>query len=177
MLLPASRSRVDGQKTACQPAAFPRDRIGGRFNPIEKTKLPALTAGFNTMKVKAVSKLVVVLSLGALLRTAALAVDAEQAYLDSCRKEPGVPVPVTVVSPAVGPEHNGATVQLEFLVDTDGKPAAFSVKSATDDILASAVLKAVKQWRFLPAEVDGKPVATKVVLPVKVVDTWELANR
>jgi TonB family protein len=129
------------------------------------------------MKVKAVSKLVVVLSLGALLHTAAYASDAEQAYLDSCRKEPGVPVPVTVVSPTVGPEYNGAFVQLEFLVDAEGKPAAFSVKSATDDILASAVLKAVKQWRFLPAEIDGKPVATKVALPVKIVDTWALASR
>ncbi len=120
---------------------------------------------------KAVSKLVVLLSLGALAGAAAYATDSEQAYLDSCRKEPGVPVPVTVVSPTVGPEYNGASVQLEFLVDADGKPAAFSIKSATDDVLATAVVKAVKQWRFLPAEVDGKPIATKVALPVKIVDS------
>ena len=120
---------------------------------------------------KAVSKLVVLLSLGALAGAAAYATDSEQAYLDSCRKEPGVPVPVTVVSPTVGSEYNGASVQLEFLVDADGKPAAFSIKSATDDVLATAVVKAVKQWRFLPAEVDGKPVATKVSLPVKIVDS------
>ncbi len=126
---------------------------------------------------KAVSKLVLVLSLGALLRAVAAATDAEQAYLDSCRKDPGVPVPVTVVAPTVGPEYNGASVQLEFLVDVDGKPASFSVKSATDDILAAAVLKAVKQWRFLPAEVDGKPVATRVALPVNVVEAWALAAR
>ena len=119
---------------------------------------------------KAVSKLVVLLSLGALAGAAAYATDSEQAYLDSCRKEPGVPVPVTVVSPTVGSEYNGASVQLEFLVDADGKPAAFSIKSATDDVLATAVVKAVKQWRFLPAEVDGKPIATKVALPVKIVD-------
>ena len=75
-----------------------------------------------------------------------------------------------MVSPTVGPEFNGATVQLEFVVDAEGKPTEFSIKSATDDVLATAVIKAVKQWRFLPAEVNGKPVATKVGLPVKIID-------
>ena len=119
---------------------------------------------------KAVRKLVVLLSVGALSSVAALAATPEQAYLESCRKEPGVPVPVAVVSPTVGPEFNGATVQLEFVVDAEGKPTEFSIKSATDDVLATAVIKAVKQWRFLPAEVNGKPVATKVGLPVKIID-------
>ncbi|MDP3071178.1 MAG: TonB family protein [Opitutaceae bacterium] len=126
---------------------------------------------------KAVNKLVVLLSLGALLRTVAFATDAEQAYLDSCRKEPGVPVPVVVVSPTVGSEFTGGSVWLEFLVDAAGMPAAFSVKSATDDMLATAVVKAVKQWRFLPAQVDGKPVATKVSLPVKIVSFAESGER
>lgn len=126
---------------------------------------------------KAVRKLVVVLSLGALSGAAAHASDSEQAYLDSCRKEPGVPVPVVVVSPAVGPEHNGGSVWLEFLVAADGLPSEFSVKSATDDMLATAVVKAVKRWRFLPAEVDGKRVATKVSLPVKIVDSSGRSER
>ncbi len=119
---------------------------------------------------KAVNKLVVLLSVGVLSSVGAFALTPEQAYLETCRKEPGVPVPVSVVSPAVGSEYNGASVELEFVVDAAGKPAAFSIKSATDDVLATAVLKAVKQWRFLPAEVDGKPVATKVALPVKIVE-------
>jgi periplasmic protein TonB len=119
---------------------------------------------------KAVRKLVVLLSVGALSAVAASASTPEQAYLESCRKEPGVPVPVAVVTPMVGPEFNGSLVQLEFVVDVDGKPAEFSIKSSTDDVLATAVVKAVKQWRFLPAEANGKPVATKVALPVKIVD-------
>ena len=119
---------------------------------------------------KAARKLVVLLIAGVLSIAAASAATMEESYLESCRKEPGVPVPVTVVSPAVGPEYNGASVQLEFVVDAAGKPAEFSIKSATDDVLATAVVKAVKQWRFLPAEVDGKPVAMKVSLPVRVVD-------
>lgn len=118
----------------------------------------------------AVRKLVVLLSVGALSSLGALASTPEQSYLDNCRKEPGVPVPVNVVSPTVGSQFNGGSVQLEFVVDADGKPAEFSIKFASDDVLAKEVVKAVKQWRFLPAEIDGKPVATKVTLPVKIVD-------
>ncbi len=118
---------------------------------------------------KAVSKLALVLSLGALAPFASAKSD-EQAYLDTCRKDSGVPVPLAVVTPSVRPEYMGATVQLEFTVDTSGKPVAFSVKSAADETLAATVVDAVKQWRFKPAEADGKPVATKVLLPVKIVD-------
>jgi TonB family protein len=118
---------------------------------------------------KAVRKLVVLLSMGALSAVASAA-SPEQTYLESCRKDPGVPVPISVVTPTVGSEFNGGIVQLEFVVDANGKPAAFSVKSSTDDKLAMAVVDAVKQWRFQPAELNGKPVATKVALPVKIVD-------
>jgi periplasmic protein TonB len=120
---------------------------------------------------KAVRILVVLLSLGALPAIAAPASTLEQTYLSTCNKDPGVPVPVTVVSPTVGAEYNGAAVHLEFLVNVDGKPSEFSIKSTTDDVLARAVLAAVKQWRFQPAELDGKPVARKVALPVKIVDS------
>lgn len=120
---------------------------------------------------KAVSKLVVLLSMGLLTAAAASATTSwERAYLESCRKDPGVPVPYAIVSPDIGPEFHGGRVELEFLVDTKGKPAEFSVTYTSDDALAKAVVKAVKQWRFLPAESDGKPVATKVSLPVHIVD-------
>src|SRR3954468_12932803 len=120
---------------------------------------------------KAVTKLIVLLSVGMIPMLAASAATLEQTYLDTCNKDPGIPVPVTVVSPTVGSEYNGASVQLEFVVNVDGKPSEFSIKSATDDVLATAVLNAVKQWRFQPAEVDGKPVAKKVALPVKIVES------
>ncbi len=119
---------------------------------------------------KAVSKLVVLLSLGLFASGIASAKSDEQAYLDACRKEPGVPVPTVVVAPSVGPEFNGATVQVEFVVDEKGQPAGLSVASQTDVALASAVTDAIKQWRFKPAERNGAPVATKVVLPVRIVE-------
>ena len=123
---------------------------------------------------KAVSKLVVLLSLGMLSSGIVSAMTDAQAYLETCRKEPGVPVPTAVVAPSVGPEFNGATVQVEFVVDEKGKPTDLNVKSNTDNALASAVMDAVKQWRFKPAERNGASVATKVVLPIRIVDATEL---
>ncbi len=119
---------------------------------------------------KAVKKLVVLLIVGALLPVFASATTAEDAYLESCRKDSGVPVPVAVVTPSVGPGYHGALVQLEFVVDAAGKPVDLAVKSAPDDTLASIVLDAVKQWKFTPAVKDGVAVETKVLLPVKIVD-------
>lgn len=120
---------------------------------------------------KAVSKLVVLLSLGTLGTAAAFASsNPEQAYIESCRKDPGVPVPIAVVTPAISTEYAGSKVDLEFVVDQTGKPSQLTVKSDTDETLAAAVLDAVKQWKFKPAERNGVPVPTKVALPVKIVD-------
>jgi hypothetical protein len=72
----------------------------------------------------------------------------------------------------------GGWIRRKFKTNSwKGTPAEFSIKSASDDVLATAVVKAVKQWRFLPAEINGKPVATKVALPVKIVDPVELGDR
>lgn len=119
---------------------------------------------------KAVHKLVVLLIVGVVPAVFATALTPESAYLESCLKQPGVPVPIAVVSPIVGSEFSGGSVQLEFVVDADGKPSAFSVRSATDKALATAVVRAVKKWRFQPAFANGVPVATKVMLPVSIVD-------
>lgn len=126
---------------------------------------------------KAVRKLVLLLGSGLLSGSAAFASPLEEAYLESCNKDPGVPVPIAVVSPSVGSEFEGGFVQLEFLVDAQGRPVEFSIKAATDDALATAVVRAVKQWRFQPAEIDGQPVAMKVALPVNIVDSFAPTTR
>jgi protein TonB len=128
---------------------------------------------------KVVKKLVVLLSMvGALPIVAFSAATPEQAYVESARKAPGVPVPVSVVSPTVyGSEFHGTSVQLEFVVDAQGMPTGFKVVSAPDPILADTVVEAVKKWRFLPAEANGVPVATKVALPVKIVDPALVGTR
>jgi len=117
---------------------------------------------------KATHKLAVVIGLGALV-TFAHAKTPEEAYLEASQKGPGIPVPVSVVSPTnVGSEYAGASVKLKFTVDTNGKPTDFAVVSSPDAALASVIANAVSKWRFTPAQKNGAPVATKVVLPVHV---------
>ena len=119
---------------------------------------------------KTAIKLVVLLSLGSLAAPFVSAKTPEQAYLESCRRDPGVPVPVAVVSPTVPEQYVGTAVEIEFVVDATGKPVDLNVKSPADETLTTAVVDAVKQWRFQPALRDGAPVAAKVVLPVKIID-------
>jgi len=115
------------------------------------------------------NKLALLLSLGALLPFAASAKTLEQSYLETCKKGTDIPVPISVVSPHVDGYDIGQSVQVEFVVDTTGHTSAVSIKSASDRVLADAVVDAVKQWTFTPALRNGAPVATKVVLPVRVV--------
>jgi protein TonB len=117
-----------------------------------------------------INKLALLLSLGTLLPFAASAKTLEQTYLETCKKGTDIPVPISVVSPQVTGYDVGQTVQVEFVVDTTGHTQAVSIKSASDRDLAAAVVDAVKQWTFTPAQKNGKLVATKVVLPVRVVE-------
>ena len=153
------------------PEDLRRSNVGGRrvlTKDRVETKLSALSAEFNTMK--EVNKLALLLSLSAILPFAAAAKSPESTYIEHCLKSPEVPVPVAVVTPSVLPEYAGSTVEVEFTVDTSGKPIDLSVKSSPDTALSTAVVDAVKQWRFTPAQANGIPVAKKVFLPVKIVD-------
>jgi protein TonB len=125
---------------------------------------------------KNVNKLALVLSLGALLPVVASAKTLEQSYIDACKKGPDIPVPIAVVSPEVTGYDIGQSVKVEFVVDTTGRTTDISIKSASDRGFAAAVIAAVKEWRFSPALHNGTPVATKVVLPVRVIETPKSAN-
>ena len=125
---------------------------------------------------KAVNKLAVLLSLGAFASFAS-AKTFEQSYLASCVKAPGVPVPTMVVSPHVDSGYIGDTVDVEFTVSATGKTSDFSVVSSPDTALSNAVLLAVKQWQFTPAQREGVSVTTKVVLPVRIVDEATVGTR
>jgi TonB family protein len=121
---------------------------------------------------KAVNKLAVLISLGALLPFAVFAKTPEQSYLDASLKAPGVPVPVAVVSPSdISAKYSGAKVELAFTVDAMGTPTDFSVVSSPDDMIAKVIVDAVSKWRFTPALKNGSAVATKVVLPVRISGT------
>jgi hypothetical protein len=117
---------------------------------------------------KNLNKLVVLFSLVALLSPALRAKSTEDTYLETCRKDAGVPVPVVVVAPHIPAGFGGQTVAFEFVVETSGKASAFVAPSFTDSALVVAVVDALKQWQFKPALSNGVPVATKVVLPIRI---------
>jgi protein TonB len=125
---------------------------------------------------KNTNKLALLLSIGALLPFAASAKTLEQSYIESAQKGPGIPVPVSVVSPEVSGYDIGMSVNVEFVVDTTGHTSAISIKSPADREFAEAVVDAVKQWKFTPAQVNGVAVARKVILPVRVVEAPKSAN-
>jgi TonB family protein len=121
----------------------------------------------------------IVISLGLLLAPFALmAKSPETAYVESYHGRTDIPVPVSVIMPEVSSRFVGQQVVLEFVVDTAGKPTLIASDSpAANSELVASVLSAVEQWQFAPALADGKPVARKVVLPVKIVDAFDSSNR
>ncbi len=116
-------------------------------------------------------KVAALLALAGLAPFASSAITVEQAYIESCRKTAGFPVPRVVVMPHVGAGHAGEKVEVEFTVSPTGQTSAFSLKSHVDDELAGAVVDALKHWEFVPAQRNGVPVATKVVLPMRIVNS------
>lgn len=120
-----------------------------------------------------------VLSLGLLLVPLALSAKSpETAYVESYHGRSDIPVPISVVTPEVASRFAGQQVVLEFVVDTTGKPTQIASGSpAANRELVASVLAAVEQWQFAPALADGKPVARKVALPVKIVDSFGSATR
>src|SRR5580704_552619 len=118
---------------------------------------------------KDISTLALVLGLGALAPFAAAAAQTpEQTYVDSARRAPNIPAPLSVVAPNVEGFDIGKSARIEFVVDATGQATDFNVLSTDDPALASAVIDAVMQWRFEPAHQNGVPVAARVILPVSV---------
>jgi TonB family protein len=125
------------------------------------------------------AKSILALSLGLLFAPfALLASTPEKSYVESYHARTDIPVPISVVTPSVAPEFAGHQVELEFVVNTAGKPTSIaSLSPEADRDLVKTVIAAVAQWKFSPALVDGEAVARKVVLPVTIVDPLDDALR
>ncbi len=94
---------------------------------------------------------------------------AEEAKIDVDR----MPVPTGTVQPKYPEKARKAGVQgmviLKVKVSDTGSVAAVQVEEGVEGHaeLDEAAVEAVKQWRFEPAQKDGKPVAIEVQIPVK----------
>ena len=130
----------------------------------QKTKKHPAIGG--VLKMNAVKKLAIVLSLGALGGIASAAT-TEKAYVASYAGVSDVPVPVKIVAPEIAASR-GAEVVLKFVVDKTGVPQGIEVASSNNGELADAAVEAVKQWRFSPLLKNGEPIDAKVKLPFRV---------
>ena len=108
---------------------------------------------------KAVRKFVALVSVALLPIVAAAASPLEEAYLESCRKDPGVPVPISVVSPTVGSEHEGGYVQLDavsscFVVQPTKKERSFA--QLVSRVSGSTRVSAVTVMKFVSPTHRGR---------------------
>jgi TonB family protein len=81
------------------------------------------------------------------------------------------PVPIDTTAPEY-PESlidtgSDGVAKIQFTVNGKGVVEDAEVVEATEPEFGEAALEALKQWRFRPATVDGKPVSKKVVLPFR----------
>jgi beta-lactamase regulating signal transducer with metallopeptidase domain len=96
---------------------------------------------------------------------------------DPCASSPAggcirMPIKIKDVKPIfpVGAEAgNGTQVVLEGRIGTDGFIAGMEVVSAADQSFANAALNAVNAWEFLPTELDGQPIDTRIKVMVNFV--------
>ena len=66
--------------------------------------------------------------------------------------------------------HRDGSISHRLLeeVDENGRPVKIAVRrSSGHDVLDAAALRAVRNWRFEPARLDGKPVDAKLEVPVR----------
>ncbi len=81
-----------------------------------------------------------------------------------------LPKPIKRVSPVYPPELKAKRVEgevrLVFIVQEDGSVEDVRVSRMTSPAFVEAAIEAVKQWKFEPGMIDGRPVKTRVHLPL-----------
>lgn len=80
------------------------------------------------------------------------------------------PRPIKIVNPiypaAMKLTKTDGKVVVEFIVDTTGRVRDARVVSSTHQAFADLAVASVAAWRFLPGNKNGKPVNTRMQLPV-----------
>ena len=109
------------------------------------------------------------------------AFDVKAVASDETKKNPGAPLfnlssldrkPAPLFQ--VGPEYpadllksgKNGVVQIEFIIETDGTVSHLLALKATDPAFAKAAIAAARQWKFETPLKNGKPVRTRVTLPI-----------
>jgi len=59
-------------------------------------------------------------------------------------------------------------VKVAFLITADGMVDKARVVDSTNVRLNEITVKAIREWRFKPAQKDGTPVVVRVAMPVRI---------
>jgi hypothetical protein len=95
------------------------------------------------------------------------------ALMDSAAASNGLPTPPFALKKiaATGPNSdrfaNSGPVFVTGVIDENGKLQALRA-IRTSDVRAQSAVDALAQWEFRPAQLDGKPVASKILIGVDV---------
>jgi len=63
-------------------------------------------------------------------------------------------------------QHVSGNVQIDALIDADGNVGAMKVLSGPA-LLRDAALQSLKQWKYQPAELDGKPTSMHLTVTLQ----------
>jgi hypothetical protein len=133
---------------------------------VNKPTIPPMRGSHTKMKRQVLAAL---LTLGLGAAPAVAIPSVEQAYIESYQGRTGVPIPVEVKKPIVGLEFVGSEVDLEFSIDTNGRPRRIISRSPVPSELMRKVMSAVERWEFIPLrDASGQPIPARVHLPVRI---------
>jgi TonB family protein len=80
------------------------------------------------------------------------------------------PIPLSMPKPVYPVALRKARVQalvwIAFVIDAQGYTSDVQSLSETQPEFSTAAITAVKEWRFRPAIIDGKPRPTRTLLPI-----------
>ncbi len=89
----------------------------------------------------------------------------EQAYVEKNQGLQGGAVPSEVVRPKLRAVSEDLKIDVLVTVDSKGRVARVEVLRSTNARHNTAVARAAKQWKFLPARKNGEAVPSKVRIP------------
>ena len=79
------------------------------------------------------------------------------------------PLPIKTVQPTADTgRFRDKFAMVSVVVDTDGSPTDVKIEKSNDDEFAALCLDAIRQWRFTPGMIRGKPVKARVTVPFSV---------
>jgi protein TonB len=98
----------------------------------------------------------------------------------SHRNEPAAPVPIggdvkaakliksvqPIYPPMARSQHVSGNIQIDALIDANGNVGAMKVLSGPT-LLREAALESLRQWKYQPAELDGKPTSMHLTVTLQ----------